>query len=163
MITVSVFSGSVVVTILRRGNTLRISGLSNQWKSRDGLFRRFAHIDPDFAIVSLPSWAQKFCMLVHELESLTGPDLFIGSSLACMNFNTRDTKSRDDNVPSFAYVEILEDKSSGEMYYQIAKRQICGVRPTTDWKNEITDKPDVAARLIREAADYADSPVRRVK
>ncbi len=142
---------------------LKISGLSNQWQSRDGLLRRFAQIDPDAETSTLPEWAQKFFSLIHELERMEGPDIFIGSSLSCMNFNNRDTTSQHDRVPSFAYLEILADKTSGTYYYRIEMRRIASSRPTDDWFAESTKDPALVAQYIRNAVDYADVPVRRTK
>lgn len=155
------FSGSVTVDVTRL-DLVKISGLSNQWKSRDGLFRRFAQIDPDSELSTLPEWTQKFTSLIHALEGTEGPDIFIGSSLSCMNFNNRDAKSQNDNVPSFAYLEILDDKTTGKYYYRIEKRRIANGRPTDEWLVETTEDPALVARHIRNAVDFADVPVRKL-
>lgn len=78
-----------------------------------------------------------------------------------MNFNNRDTKSQNEHVPSFAYLEILDDKTTGKYYYRIELRRIANNRPTDEWLVEVTDDPALAAWHIRSALDYADVPVKK--
>ena len=142
---------------------MKVSGLSNQWQSRDGLVLRFAQIDPETEFSNLPEWGKMFLLLLEELESLDGPDLFIGTSLGEMNFNLRDTIRQSDRVPSFALVQIVDDKKSGKMYYQFPNRQVLQHRPTNEWKKATTAHASVVAKAIRNAADYAEVPVRQIK
>ena len=127
---------------------MEISGLSNQWQSRERLFSDFARIDPGTKVSELPEWAIKFSDLIHALEDMPGPDLFIGSSVSWMNFNNRDVRHPKDHVPSFAFLEIVDDNAGSGMTYRITTREIVGNRPTAEWVTQYTPDSEIAAAKI---------------
>ena len=72
-------------------NRMNVSGLSNQWKTRDGLFDSFvahlsAHSSPILHERTAAAWR-----LLESLESLDGSDVWVGTSHNQMNFLSRDT------------------------------------------------------------------------
>jgi hypothetical protein len=85
---------------------MRISGLSNQWKTRDGLFGEFAD-EPEFDPVCNERSRVIRELLLH-LESRDGPDLWIGTSHRLLNFNLRDTTYQFDRIPTFVTVESFD-------------------------------------------------------
>lgn len=85
---------------------LRISSLSNQWQTRDGLFGAFAD-EPEGAPVCNERSRVIRELLLH-MERRDGPDLWIGTSHGQLNFNLRDTTHQFDDIPPFITVEAFD-------------------------------------------------------
>jgi hypothetical protein len=91
---------------------MRISGLSNQWKTRDGLLDG---VKSNLIPVVEGKWRKQdelhnervhtIMRLLLQLESIEGPDIWIGSSLLSYNINLRDTTHAHDWVTPVVYVE----------------------------------------------------------
>ena len=78
-----------------------------------------------------------------------------------MSFSNREPRPQNDNVPSFAHLELLNEQTTGRYYYRIEKRRVISHRPANEWLEEKTEYPSLVANYIRNAVDYADVPVRR--
>jgi hypothetical protein len=94
---------------------MKISGLSNQWKTRDGLFDG---VMSNLITVTDEKWRKQdelhnervrtIQRLFLQLESLEGPDVWIGSSHDNYNINLRDTIRPQDWVRPVVYVEAYD-------------------------------------------------------
>lgn len=125
---------------------MRISGLSNQWKTRDGLFATYAVAHDSNADPICNERSRVIRDLLLYLESLAGPDLWIGTSHRMLNFNLRDTSHELDHLPSFLTVHtytITDDPPQ------------CGYRigyslTGAEWEyTDLTDALDAAALIKR--------------
>ncbi len=132
-----------------------IRGLSNQWKTREGLLEKFA---PDGA-------SGKWCAIRELLESLDArslPVIYVGTSHSQMNFSNRDVVCDTDRTQPFAYVDVIESnplRTAG--CYRVSTRKIDGHRPTTQWQHLDLFEQEVVVDLILDAFAYADVPPRR--
>lgn len=125
---------------------MRISGLSNQWKTRDGLFYAVAE-DPDPAADRLCNERYRVTreLLLH-LEQLEGPDIWIGTSHRMLNFNLRDTTHQFDHIPSFLTVVAFDVQRDPPK---------CGYRvgfslTGADWEeHDIVDVREAANMILR--------------
>lgn len=94
---------------------MKISGLSNQWKTRDGLFDG---VMSNLITVTDEKWRKQYELLNERvrtiqrlflrLEALDGPDVWIGSSHLNYNIYLRDTTHATDCVRPVVYVEAYE-------------------------------------------------------
>ena len=76
--------------VTRLNLSMKISGLANQWMTRDGLFASFysePYTDPSGR---LDVRDQMVLELLSHMESLDGNDIYVGTSHSLLNFNTRD-------------------------------------------------------------------------
>ena len=123
---------------------MNVSGLSNQWKTRDGLFDSFvahlsAHSSPILHERTAAAWR-----LLESLESLDGSDVWVGTSHNQMNFQPRDTTHEFDRMPTFVTAETFDISDDPPQ---------CGYRigfslTGDDWEhNDFTDALE-AAKLI---------------
>lgn len=122
---------------------MRIIGLSNQWKTRDGLFATIAH-DP-----SAPTICNEQTRVIRELfwylETLEGPDLWIGSSHRLFNFNLRDCENPLDRIPSLVTVQAYKiSEQSPRCGYQVGF-SLTGA----DWEYHFIDDVEEAGHMIR--------------
>ena len=87
---------------------MNVSGLSNQWKTRDGLFDSFvAHLSAHSAPI-LHERTAAVWRLLESLESIDGPGVWVGTSHNLMHFVTRDTTHEFDRVPTFVNAETFD-------------------------------------------------------
>lgn len=141
---------------------MRISGLSNQWETRDGLFDDFAALPSEGLLEGIPCQYSKIRELFDSLERIEGPDVYIGTSLSAMNFSNRDVVHQNDRTQPFAFVHVV-GKTQDDLCYRTETRRLDGNRPTTEWITQDIKDADQTATLILEALLYADVPPRRVK
>lgn len=81
-------------------NSMRITGLSNQWGDR--LFDQFVP-DPNSDIRSQVR-DEAIQKLLRHLTVIDGPDLWVGTSHSQLNFCARDARDRSELVPVLAYL-----------------------------------------------------------
>lgn len=139
---------------------MRLSGLSNQWKTIDVVRSQFTcdQTDDDPA---LDLHNQMIHDLLDFLLDQDGPCLYIGTSLSQLNFNTRDAYRQFDSVPSFATVHIRKRNRCDEtLVYSVGYRLIHRRRPTSHWTQSLTSEVQVAGMLVLNALAYADIPQR---
>jgi hypothetical protein len=94
---------------------MKISGLSIQAKTRDGLFE---YVQRELRTPSEEKWRElderhnqrvyAMLHLLHKLETLEGPDIWVGTSWGLYNFNLRDVTSPLKRVPEVLTVETYE-------------------------------------------------------
>ncbi len=85
---------------------MKISGLSNQWKTRDELFEAFSiDAEGDPLCNERSRVIREF--LLH-LETLDGPELWIGTSHHYLNFCRRDVEHQFDYIPTFVSLEAYD-------------------------------------------------------
>ncbi|WP_425396902.1 hypothetical protein [Aeoliella sp.] len=133
---------------------MEISGLSNQWETRHGLFDSFGS--------SSRGVAMRYLLL--RLEAMDGPSVWGGTSHSTLNLVTRDVANYYDRIPSFVYIDAVESKSSPrKVLYRVKFRRVVGIRPTNQWVSCDVLDVDIAVSLILEALKYADSPQRNLK
>ena len=123
---------------------MKVSGLTNQWKTREGLFDSFvmglsAHSDP-----ILHERCGAVHRLLESLESIDGPDLWVGTSHSLMHFVLRDTSHQFDHIPTFvhAYTYDVSDDPP-KCGYRVGFSLTGG-----DWEYTDLNDPLEAAKLI---------------
>ena len=123
---------------------MNVRGLSNQWKTRDGLFDSFAcHLSAHSSPI-LHERCGAVHRLLESLESIDGPDLWVGTSHSLMHFVLRDTTHQFDDAPTFVHAETYDITDDPPQ---------CGYRvgfslTGADWEyTDLTDSLE-AARLI---------------
>jgi hypothetical protein len=132
---------------------MRISGLSNQWKTRDGLFGMYAVAeDPDPGADPVCNECSRITReLLLRLEQFDGPDIWIGTSHRMLNFNLRDTTHQFDHIPSFLTVVAFDVQRDPPK---------CGYRvgfslTGADWEEhdiiDVQEAADMILRLLRDA------------
>jgi hypothetical protein len=130
-------------------------GLSNQWKTRDGLLDRFVGDSTD----------EKYCLIRRLLELLDAhakPMIYVGTSHSLMNFSNRDVVRADDRTEPFAYVDVvrLPPPATG-CFYRVETRRLQGLRPTSEWLQQDLTTAEAVVELLIEAFAYADIPPRK--
>ena len=89
-------------------NPMKVSGLSNQWKTRDGLFDSFvAHLSAHSSAI-LHERTAAVWRLLESLESIEGPVVWVGTSHNLMHFVLRDTTHEFDHIPTFVNAETFD-------------------------------------------------------
>lgn len=128
---------------------MRISGLSNQWQTRDGLFASF--VDPN----GTSEKARMMHELLLRLELCEGPDIWAGTSHNQVNLVYRDCPGSADRVPPFATMEVVRAGKPLALGYRIGFRVVEGKRPTDQWTTIDTVKLDEAVALVMDAVAYS--------
>ena len=127
---------------------MQISGLSNQWQTRDGLLDSFVRDLSAHSDAIMHEHCGAIQTLILHLETLDGPDVWIGTSHRQLNFLLCDAR---ESMPPFLTVESFD--------IQLDPPQ-CGYRigfSLTGADTEYHDIPNVAdagamiQRLLRGA------------
>ena len=84
---------------------MKITGIKHQWG--DQLLKRWGP-DPDSYNVYREYDFPNYQLLTY-LETIEGPDLWVGTSHSMMNFNARDAEDPSDHVPSLAWIHASRD------------------------------------------------------
>lgn len=122
---------------------MRISGLLSQWKTRDGLFAFIADKPTTYPIYN--EELRVIRELFWYLETLEGPDLWIGSSHRLFNFNLRDCENPLDRIPSLVTVEAYKiSEQPPRCGYQVGF-SLTGA----DWEYHFIDNVEEAGHMIR--------------
>ena len=139
-----------------------ISGLSNQWKSFDGLLNRFATVPGQPPDNPYPKY-QRITQLLVALNKATEYWIYVGTSHSQMNFVTRNSLTDADRTQPFAYVDVATDSSdSRKLVFRVRTRKMYGLRPTTQWETAIKSDVDDVVRIIMNAFQNAETPVLRI-
>ncbi|TWT50658.1 hypothetical protein Pla22_34010 [Rubripirellula amarantea] len=142
---------------------MKISGLANQWKTRDGLFANFDTEPYVNADGRLDIRGPMIKDLLTTLESRNGRDVYVGTSHSLLNFNTRDVSCDSDRVPSFARVYITWGLPSHDCWvFRVSARKLDRGRPTDIWYDIHCAHVATAADRIVDALAYADLPQTRI-
>jgi hypothetical protein len=146
----------------QKENAMPIQGLSNQWKTYEGLIHLFAEIRGEDT--QCPA-EQQNRMIRHFLETLhakPGPTIYVGTSHSLMNFSTRDVNSIHDRTQPFAYVSIVSKSASlDDHMFRIETRDVVDDRPTGNWIIQHTSDVHAAVALLVDSLAYADIPQRQ--
>lgn len=84
---------------------MKITGIKHQWGDR--LLERWGP-NPDSYNVYREYDFPNYKLLTY-LETIEGPDLWVGTSHSMMNFNARDAEDPSDHVPSLAWIHASRD------------------------------------------------------
>ncbi|MEM6689903.1 MAG: hypothetical protein AAF664_10775 [Planctomycetota bacterium] len=123
---------------------MKISGLSNQWKTRDGLFGSFIDGLCDRSDPILHQRCLAIRRLLESLESIDGPDIWVGTSHQLMHFVLRDATHPFDQVSSFVHAHTYDISADPpECGYRIGF-SLTGA----EWEYTICTDPIDAAKLI---------------
>ena len=79
-----------------------------------------------------------------DLQSLDGPDLWIGSSHARLNFNLRDTEYEFERIPSFVTVDAFDIQREPPECGLRVRYSLTG----DDWEDHDVRDVSEAARMI---------------
>lgn len=140
---------------------MKISGLANQWMTRDGLFASFDSEPYTDRNGRLDIRDQMVLKLLAHLESLDGNDIYVGTSHSLLNFNTRDVVRPSDRVPPFAFMHVAWGSPKHDCWvYRVSSRRLDRGRPTSDWYDVDCTSVAEAANLIVDALAYAEVPQR---
>ena len=134
-----------------------IRGLSNQWKTREGLLEKFAS---DGASME---W-RKVRELLESLDARSSPVIYVGTSHGQMNFCNRDVVGDHDLVQPFALVDVVRSNAFPTTYcFRVTTRTIDGNRPTTQWVQQDLLECEKVIDLILDAFAYAEVPPRQIR
>jgi len=137
---------------------MQLHGLSDQWGTRDELFAFFASTG---FIDSRTQRCDLALELLTHLESLEGPDIYVGTSHFDLLFSVRDTYSESDVVSIFATSTVVRSEQDAmERICRVGFRRIDGVRPTREWMKLDCHSAQDAALRIATARKFADLPLR---
>ena len=130
---------------------MKVSGLSNQWKTRDGLFDSFAAGLNEESDPMLLERCRAVHQLLETLESIDGPDLWVGTSHSLMHFLLQDAKHQFDEVRCFVQVYAYEmSDDPPQCAYRIGFSM-----NGADWDDTDLSDPLEAAQLIKRLLGFA--------
>ncbi len=133
---------------------MKLSGLSNQHVTLEGLLERFPEThERDGVNLLVPTNGR----LLRQLLTMEGPDLWVGSSMSLMNFVARNTTHDDDWIPPLAYAAAVGG------HYQIKYRPPRELNMPPDamvcfWEDGV----DQAARRLLQVIDLSDGNPNRI-
>ncbi len=157
-------SDAFVIRRPRSTDLARISGLSNQWRTREGLLESFAlGLDANSDTTSVEACRMMQRFLLH-LESFDSPGLWAGTSHSHVNLVVRDVVNKFDRVPPVATIGVIvKDSDPPGCVYPIGRRLVVGKRPTNEWGCVDTADLDSATRLVLDALAYSQVPQRNAR
>jgi hypothetical protein len=134
---------------------MKISGLTIQGKTRDGLFE---YVQRELRTPSEEKWRElderhnarvrAMLNLLFKLETLDGPDVWIGTSWGSFNFNLRDVTSHQVRVRAVVHVDVFEISreplSFGYRFYF----DLTGCHQH-DMNHEVRDLDEACAIIVR--------------
>jgi hypothetical protein len=124
---------------------MRISGLSNQWETKDGLLESLAPADADPVFHERSRVIRE---LFSQLETSEGPDLWIGTSHRLMHIVRRDTTHQFDRIPTFLTVEAVIICRSPALFAFRIGFSLTGAT----WEYQDVTQPKDACRIIARLA-----------
>ena len=137
-----------------------LTGLSNQWKSYDGLVDGFAS-----GFRNSPDEDEKYRLITQLFENLNIAAeslIYVGTAHSLMNFSTRDAVSIKDRTQPFAYVSVMRNqRTKDEFHYFVKTPVMLALRPTPQWETVIKSDVNEVVGILLDAFSNAETPIRR--